>query len=154
VKNVLARVVAGFRGPHRRGGTTEEVVQTLDGRIRAMAGGPSLLRPSILRGGGLNELAKRHLRAYTNAANVVRSGPEITLTSAQTQAVTMVMHELVTNAAKYGALSDSDGSVAVSWDRTGADTILTITWRERGGPPIAAPVKCGYGSSLIRDLIP
>jgi two-component sensor histidine kinase len=66
----------------------------------------------------------------------------------------MVMHELVTNAAKYGALSSPDGSVSVSWDRTSADTILTITWRELGGPPITAPVKCGYGSSLIRGLIP
>jgi hypothetical protein len=66
----------------------------------------------------------------------------------------MVMHELVTNAAKYGALSSPDGSVAVSWDRTSADPILTITWRERSGPPITAPVQSGYGSSLIRDLIP
>jgi len=68
----------------------------------------------------------------------------------------MVIHELVTNAAKHGALSCPDGSVSVSWDRTGTDVaaILTITWRERGGPPIKAPVRSGYGSSLIRNLIP
>jgi hypothetical protein len=78
------------------------------------------------------------------------------LTSAETQAVAMVIHELVTNAAKYGALSGPDGRVSVSWDRTGADaaTFLTITWRELGGPPIAASVQSGYGTSLIRDLIP
>jgi two-component sensor histidine kinase len=68
----------------------------------------------------------------------------------------MVIHELATNAAKYGVLSSLDGRVSVSWDRTGADAaaILTITWRELGGLPIAAPVPSGYGSSLIRDLIP
>jgi two-component sensor histidine kinase len=62
----------------------------------------------------------------------------------------------VTNAAKHGALSSPDGSVSVSWDRTGAGAaaILTITWREVGGPPIMAPVEFGYGLSLIRDLIP
>ena len=65
------------------------------------------------------------------------------LTAAETQAVAMVIHELVTNAAKYGALSSPDGRVSVSWDRTGADVAatLTITWRELGGPPITASVQ-------------
>jgi two-component sensor histidine kinase len=78
------------------------------------------------------------------------------LTSAETQALAMVIHELVTNAAKYGALSSPDGRVSVSWDRTATNVaaILTITWRELGGPPIASPVQTGYGSRLIRDLIP
>jgi hypothetical protein len=68
----------------------------------------------------------------------------------------MVIHELVTNAAKHGALSSPDGSVSVGWDRTSADAaaVLTITWNEHGGPPIAARVQSGYGSSLIRNLIP
>jgi two-component sensor histidine kinase len=78
------------------------------------------------------------------------------LTSAQTQAIAMVIHELVTNAVKHGALSSPDGRVLVSWDCASADraTILTITWRELGGPPIEASVRSGYGLSLIRDLIP
>jgi two-component sensor histidine kinase len=77
------------------------------------------------------------------------------LTSAQTQAIAMVIHELVTNAVKHGALSSPDGRVLVSWGLTGPDkSALVITWRELGGPPVAAPVHLGYGSSLIRDLIP
>jgi two-component sensor histidine kinase len=61
----------------------------------------------------------------------------------------------VTNAAKHGALSSPDGRVSVTWDRAGTDAaILTITWRELGGPPITTPARSGYGSSLIRDLIP
>jgi len=72
----------------------------------------------------------------------------------ETKAVAMVIHELVTNAAKHGALSSPDGKVSVGWDRAEAAAILTVTWRELGGPPIAAPVQSGYGSSLIRELIP
>jgi hypothetical protein len=105
---------------------------------------------------GLTDLIRHQLAPYTTDANTTISGPEIVLTSAQTQAVAMVIHELVTNAAKHGALSNPDGSVRVSWHRSGRDVAatLTITWRELGGPPIKTPVKCGYGSSLIRDLIP
>ena len=63
---------------------------------------------------------------------------------------------LATNAAKDGALSGTDGKVSVSWDRTSTDRamILTITWRELVGSPITAPVRSGYGLSLIRDLVP
>jgi len=105
---------------------------------------------------GLTDLIRQQLAPYTTDANATFNGPDVMLTSAQTQAVAMVFHELVTNAAKHGALSSSNGKVSVSWHRTGADAaaILTITWRELGGPPIAAPVQSGYGSSLIRDLIP
>ena len=62
----------------------------------------------------------------------------------------------MTNAAKHGALSSPSGRVSVSWDRADADAaaILTITWRELGGPPITTSVQSGYGLTLIRDLIP
>jgi PAS domain S-box-containing protein len=156
VKNVLARVAAVIRQTRRRSGTTDEFVKSLDGRIQSMATAHTLLSQSRWYGVGLTDLVRRQLAPYTTDANTTISGPDVILTSAETQAVAMVIHELVTNAAKYGALSSPDGSVSVSWDRTGADAaaILTITWRELGGPPIAAPVQSGYGSSLIRDLIP
>jgi two-component sensor histidine kinase len=77
------------------------------------------------------------------------------LTPAETQALAMVIHELVTNAAKYGALSSPQGCVSVLWDLTSArPATLTITWREVGGPPVLTPLHASYGSSLIRDLIP
>jgi len=115
----------------------------------------ALLSQSRWSGVKLSDLVRQQLGPYTTDANTTISGAEVVLASAQTQAVAMVIHELVTNAAKHGALSSPDGKVSVSWDRTGADAaaILTITWREFGGPPIAAPVP-GYGLSLIRDLIP
>jgi PAS domain S-box-containing protein len=156
VKNVLARVAAVVRHTRRRCGTTDEFVEALDGRIQSIAAAHALLSQSGWSGVSLTDLIRYQLAPYTTDANTTINGPDITLTSAQTQAVAMVIHELVTNAAKYGALSSPDGRVSVNWDRTGADAaaILTITWRELGGPPIAASVPLGYGLSLIRDLIP
>jgi two-component sensor histidine kinase len=69
-----------------------------------------------------------------------------------TQALAMVLHELVTNAAKYGALSIPGGRVSVSWEHAG--TNLIFEWRELDGPPVAAAIQSGYGTNLIRDLIP
>ena len=69
----------------------------------------------------------------------------------------MVLHELVTNASKYGALSVPEGRVSVNWEcrNSGeAATVLIILWRETGGPPASPPSQYGYGTSLIRDLIP
>jgi two-component sensor histidine kinase/integral membrane sensor domain MASE1 len=156
VKNVLARVAVIAMHTRQSSMTMDEFVQALDGRIQSMAAAHSLLSQSRWGGVGLTDLIRRQLAPYTTDANTQLGGPEVMLTAAETQAVAMVIHELVTNAAKYGALSSPDGRVSVSWDRTGTGvaTILTITWRELGGPPVAAPVQCGYGSSLIRDLIP
>ena len=69
----------------------------------------------------------------------------------------MVLHELVTNAAKYGALSDGRGRIAIRWRRQsngGSGGKLVLEWQETGGPPVAAPNATGYGTTVIRDLIP
>jgi PAS domain S-box-containing protein len=156
VKNVLARVAAVVMHTRRRCETMDEFVKALHGRIQSMAAAHSLLSQSRWSDVGLTDLIRHQLAPYTTGANTTISGPEVMLTSEETQAVAMVIHELVTNAAKHGALSCPDGSVSVGWNRTGPDVaaILTITWRELGGPPIKAPVRSGYGSSLIRNLIP
>jgi two-component sensor histidine kinase len=98
----------------------DEFVRALDGRIQSMGAAHSLLSQSRWTGVGLAELIHRQLAPYTIDANTKIGGPTVMLTSAETQALAMVFHELVTNAAKYGALSSPDGSVSVSWDRTGA----------------------------------
>jgi PAS domain S-box-containing protein len=156
VKNVLARVMAIVIQTGQRCRTVDEFVRAFHGRIQSMAAAHALLSQSRWSDVGLTDLIRRQLAPYTTDANTTISGSEIMLTSSQTQAVAMVIHELVTNAAKHGALSSPKGSVSVSWERTSANaaTALTITWNEHGGPPIAAPVQSGYGSSLIRNLIP
>jgi PAS domain S-box-containing protein len=156
VKNVLARVAAVARQTQRRIGTITEFVKALDGRIESIAATHALLSESRWSGVGLIDLIRDQLAPYTTETNSAISGPDVILTSAEAQAVAMVMHELVTNAAKYGALSRPDGRVVVTWDRANpnASALLKITWRELGGPPIAGPVQPGYGSNLIRDLVP
>ena len=156
VKNVLARVAAVIRQTRRRSGTTDEFVNALDGRVQSIAAAHALLSQSRWSGVSLADLISHQLAPYTADVNATISGPDVMLTSAQTQAVAMVIHELVTNAVKHGALSSLGGKVSVSWDLTGTDAAatLTITWRELGGPLIMAPVQSGYGLSLIRDLVP
>ncbi len=156
VKNVLARVAAVVGHTRRRSGTTDEFVNALDGRIQSIAAAHALLSQSRWSGVGLTDLIDHQLAPYTTDTNTAIRGPNVMLTSAQTQAVAMVIHELATNAAKHGALSGTDGKVSVSWDCADSDqaAILTITWREIGGSPIKAPVQSGYGLGLIRDLIP
>jgi len=78
------------------------------------------------------------------------------LTAAQIQAVARVLHELVTNAAKHGALSVPSGRIFVTWDikQNQDDSILALAWRELDGPSVGSNVRPGYGTTLIRDLIP
>jgi PAS domain S-box-containing protein len=155
VKNVLARVAVVAMHTRQSNKTMDDFVKALDGRIQSMAAAHALLSRSRWSGVGLTDLIRRQLAPYTTDANTRISGPDVMLTAVETQALAMVIHELVTNAAKYGALSSPAGSVAVGWDLTGADSpILTITWRESDGPPVAVPVHGNYGSSLIRELIP
>jgi PAS domain S-box-containing protein len=156
VKNVLARVAAVIRHTQRRCGTADEFVEAIDGRIQSIAAAHALLSQSRWFGVGLSDLILHQLAPYTTDADILIRGPDVMLTAAQTQAVALVIHELATNAAKRGALSGPDGKVSVSWNLTATDaaSTLTIIWRELGGPPIAAPVRSGYGLSLVRDLIP
>ena len=157
VKNVLARVAVVARYTRQGSSSMDGFVKALDGRIQSMAAAHSLLSESRWHGVGLTDLVRHQLAPYATDANTATSGPDVMLTAAATQAVAMVLHELVTNAAKYGALSTPDGRVSVNWDRApnrDATASLMIAWREFGGRPIAASIQSGYGTSLIRDLIP
>ena len=121
-----------------------------------MADAHALLSRNRWDGVDLAELVRSQLAPNATDANATIDGPNVTLTVAATQALAMVLHELVTNAAKYGALSTPHGRVEVSWNRgTGEDAAnLSIAWREIGGPAVAASPDCRYGVSIIRDLIP
>jgi PAS domain S-box-containing protein len=154
VKNILARVAVVAMYTRQGSRSMDEFIQTLDGRIQSMATAHSLLSQSRWNGAGLTDLVRHQLAPYATDANTTVSGVDVMLTAAATQAVAMVLHELVTNAAKYGALSSPAGRVSVQWDRVDGATKLTIVWRETGGPPVPASAQSGYGTSLIRDLIP
>ena len=157
VKNVLARVAAVATSTRQGSSSMDEFVQTLDGRIQSMATAHSILSQNRWQGAGLADLVRNQLAPYATDANMTIGGSDVMLTAVATQALAMVFHELVTNAAKHGALSTPGGHVSVSWDRRpngDAAAKLIIVWRELGGPPVAAATQYGYGTTLIRDLIP
>jgi PAS domain S-box-containing protein len=156
VKNTLAQVSVVAASTRRESSSIDGYLQELDGRIQSMAAAHRLLSESGWEDVGLDNLVRSQLAPYALDANMEIRGKNVALKAAEIQAVAMVLHELVTNAAKYGSLSVPDGRVVVAWDLkpNNAKTILSIDWRELGGPPVVANGKPGYGTSLIRDLIP
>ncbi|MEH2523937.1 MULTISPECIES: MASE1 domain-containing protein [unclassified Bradyrhizobium] len=157
VKNVLARVAVVAMYTRQASSTMDEFIQALDRRIQGMAVAHELLSQGHWQGVRLADIVRRQLAPYATDANTTTGGPDITLTAAASEALGMVLQELVTNASKYGALSIPDGRVSVSWECGNSDDTAasaTIVWRETGGPPVSAPIQYGYGTSLICDLIP
>jgi PAS domain S-box-containing protein len=157
IKNVLARVAVVAKQTREGSSTMDQFVWALEGRIQSMAAAHSLLSLGRWHGVGLADLVRDQLAPYATGANVTVSGPNIMLSVAATQALAMVLHELVTNAAKYGALSTPDGRVSVSWEQSSGNSAgetVTIAWREIGGAPVVSPSHFGFGTNLIRELIP
>jgi len=155
VKNVLARVDMVALSSRNGISSIDEFTRSLKGRIQSMATAHALLSQKGWHGVGLEALVRNQLAPYADA-NIAIQGTDVTLTAAAIQAMGMVLHELVTNAAKYGALSVPTGRVAVSWDRkpNGRGTNLVFAWRELGVPRTPVEAKSGYGTRLIRELVP
>jgi two-component sensor histidine kinase len=124
----------------------EEVI----GRVDAIARAQFSLSCTNWEGAGLAEVVGNELIAYTAPARFKLKGPCITLPPEQVQPLNMIIHEMVTNAVKYGALSAPAGDVAVSWRRRKGR--LEFVWQERGGPPSQPPRRKGFGSRLIERL--
>jgi len=156
-KNMLTLVAAVIERAREDGKTNEEFLSSLQNRIQSMANTQALLRQSRWRGVAVEGLLRAELEPYATSTNLHLQGPVVFLAPDATHAVSMVIHELTTNAVKYGALSRPDGQVSVRWilklDRAGAGT-REIQWTEIGGPQVAMQAVPGYGSSVIRDLIP
>lgn len=156
VKNILAQVAVVAASTRHGSRSMGDFLRSLDGRIQSMAAAHTLLSKSGWQSVGLEALVRNQMAPYTMGGNITIDGPDVMLASAEIQAVARVLHELATNAAKYGALSISGGEVSVSWDRrpNGSATNLILVWRELGGPPVPSDVQHNYGTTLIRNLIP
>jgi two-component sensor histidine kinase len=90
--------------------------------------------------------------AGKDVSRIHASGPDIRLAPRSALTVSMALHELATNAAKYGALSNNSGQVYIDWASAGgADGLFRLSWREVDGPPVAAPARTGFGSKLIES---
>jgi PAS domain S-box-containing protein len=157
VKNALATVSAVVSHTQQGSRSVADFVAALDGRIRSMATTHELLSSYRWQGVSLTELVQRELAPYATRGNTEINGPRILLKPEAGQAMAMVLHELATNAAKYGALSTKKGRVSIHWDRQRnghPQSHLVFEWQEIGGPPVAALGKSSYGTSIIRELIP
>jgi PAS domain S-box-containing protein len=155
VKNVLATVSAIVAQTQEASASRAEFVRGLNSRINSLARTHELLSASKWRGASLAEIVRREFAPYTRGTTEA-TGPNVTLKAEATQPVATVLHELTTNAAKYGALSTRTGRVSVRWQllQNGSLDRLIIEWQETGGPPVPAPSRSGYGTSIIRELIP
>jgi len=155
VKNVLACVAAVAQRSRECSRSSDEFLEVLNGRITSLANAHALLSRSHWEGVELGELVRNELAPCMIDGGNLIEGPDIVLAAEATQPLSMVLHELATNATKYGALSTRRGRVSVCWNRqSSSHRPLTLEWCETGGPAIVAPGPSGYGSSVIRDLIP
>src|SRR5215475_285765 len=156
VKNVLACVTAIAQHASESSRSREDFLEALNGRIRSLANTHILLSQSRWYGVDLAELVRTELAPCANRSTLIE-GPSLTVVAEAAQTVAMVLHELATNAAKYGALSNCSGQVSVvwRWRSNGSECRgVALEWREAGGPPVGTPHSSGHGTSVIRDLIP
>ena len=155
VKNVLATVSAIVTQTLVTRSSLADFVAALDSRIKSLARTHELLSQNRWSGVSLAEIARRELAPYT-ADNVEIDGPNVTLRAEAAPVMAMVLHELATNAAKYGAFSDRNGRVSLRWRwlRNGSSGRLAIEWHESGGPQVLPPSQRGYGAAVIGEIIP
>lgn len=153
VKNTLANIQALVIQTKRSATSLNDFVESLDGRIRSMAKAHSLLTQSHWEGVSLAAMISDELDFYgRGGAEIVVDGPTVVLSPKASLALSLAVHELATNAAKYGSLSRPGGRVLVRWV-IAADHQLQIVWREAGGPLVRTPSQRGFGTRLIEKAL-
>lgn len=153
VKNNLAAVLGLATQTMATACTFEQFSAAFAGRLRAMAQTHSALAKQRWQGVGLGEIAEMVLGPYRDdrGERIRVQGPVIRLSARAAPPVTLALHELATNAVKYGALSSPSGCVELRWVSDGPD--VAIEWLECGGPPVSPPSRPGSGSVIISGLI-
>jgi two-component system, chemotaxis family, CheB/CheR fusion protein len=130
-----------------------EARDALTRRIQALAQSQMVLMTGGSTGAPVAEIVRLEFEAFSD--RVVAVGPDVLLNSKAAQTFALLVHELATNASKHGALSRPDGEIAIRWSIEGAGTEarLKFSWKERGGPPVAAPSRRGFGRTLLENAV-
>jgi two-component system CheB/CheR fusion protein len=151
-KNMLANVQATVRLSHSD--TPEGLKQTIEGRIQALSNVHRLFVQSRWAGADLHSLVSEELSPYCQQGEKRASieGPTLLLKPDVAQAIAVTLHELTTNAAKYGAMSVPEGRVQIGWSQA-PDGCVTLRWIESGGPPVKLPQRQGFGTRVMASMI-
>lgn len=159
VKNILATVLAIAR--QTLGEVNRTDTQRFTQRVMALARAQDLLTREDNDGAFLHDLVREVISPYT-PERFVCNGPAVALNSQAVMSLTLALHELATNAAKYGSLSVENGKVELTWEVTKAKPcaddassgaqLLQVKWAEFGGPEVCAPTRRGFGTVLLRDV--
>ncbi len=156
-KNTLAVVQAIVTLSSRNAGSAKDFAKTINGRLSALAASNDLLTAGSWNGAPLDQLVHHQVGAFVGMPNprVCISGPELALTAESMQSIGLALHELTTNAVKYGALSGPDGEVCIDWaiEPDPGGPTLRLNWMERGGPHVAQPKRNGFGQVVLKQMI-
>ena len=154
MKNQLATIGAIARRTAKDAADTDEFLASFDRRLSAMARTHQMLVDGQWSGLSLADLVVSELSPYRDGVDdrIVVEGPPVTLSPAESQSLGLALHELATNAAKYGALGRDGVSLSVVWSRD--DDAVRLDWREKGLQPIVPPSRQGFGSIIVDQLLP
>jgi PAS domain S-box-containing protein len=150
VKNMLAAVQVLAYQTAKRTTSLDGFLQNFGGRLKALGSANELLTAARWRGAAVDHIVAAELGALA-PGQTSWEGPELFLTSRATNALALALHELATNAVKFGALSVDTGHVDVRWKRL-ASGGFELVWTESGGPTVATPSRHGFGSTLLEQV--
>ena len=151
VKNTLAIVQSLAHQTFRNDASPEATIVAFEGRLKALAVAHNLLSVQNWEAASIGDVIRSALAPFCPGDRCEAVGPEVKLPPETAVSLTLAIHELATNASKYGALANESGSVAITWNV--ADGRFELLWRERGGPPVVAPKKPGFGTNMIRRTL-
>lgn len=154
-KNLLS-VVQVMAYQTAKSGDPRTFVDRLSNRIRCLSSNQDLLVNNLWRGVAVDEMVLSQLAHFKDLAGtrIHMDGSKAVITAAASQAISMALHELATNAAKYGALSNAAGHVHIAWKVTdGPRSAFVMSWREVDGPPVKPPTRGGFGQQVLKRLV-
>jgi PAS domain S-box-containing protein len=151
VKNTLAIVQSVVRQTLRDHDTSDEVERAVTDRLMALSAAHDVISRRHWKDAELGDIVREVTRPYAHADRITVTGPSVRILPKTAIALAMAVNELASNAAKYGAFSVPDGRVGLTWALTG--DAIELWWRERGGPPVAAPKSTGFGSRLLGRIL-
>jgi two-component system CheB/CheR fusion protein len=156
--NLLAVVQSMARQSIRHSKDLPDFDARFQARLHALGSSNNLLLAQNWTGAAIGDLVQTQLAPFVESIRrrVEMNGPPLRLKPVAAQSIALAVHELATNAAKYGALADPSGRISVRWECNGGESKprrVRITWREHNGPPVTAPMRKGFGHIVIERTV-